>query len=119
MDPVGKLSRALALMRRAVGTRQPAARPAGAGARGPATAGHQGVEQAVVRRLREIPRDDPERRTLAARVFLEQVLLEEFGQELKNSPRFQEMVGEVQRVMDGDPQLQAELQALLDELSRA
>lgn len=117
MDPVGKLSRALALMRRAVGTgRQPARSADGKPDAGLATAGQRDVAQAVVRRLHEIPLDDPERRTLAVRVFLEQVLLEEFGPGLKNSPRFQEMVGEVQRMMDGDPGLHAELDALVEEL---
>jgi hypothetical protein len=118
MDPVGKLSRALALMRRAVGTgRQASGASAGRPDAGLATAGQQDVAHAVVRRLREIPPDDPEWRTLALRVFLEQVLLEEFGPGLKNSPRFQEMVGEVQRMMDGDPGLHAELDVLIETLT--
>jgi hypothetical protein len=116
MDPVSKLSRALALLRRTpTDPRATPGRLLSASSAGPAAGSD--LRETIARRLREIPPDAPERRTRAVRVFVEQVLFAEFGEELKHSFRFQEMVGEVQRVMEGDPGLRAELDQLIAELA--
>lgn len=48
---------------------------------------------------------DPERGRKAFRIFLESVLLAEFGEELINDPAFYAMVDQVQLAMEDDPQI--------------
>ena len=60
----------------------------------------------VARRVRAIDPDDPGRRRQAFRVFLESVLLAEFGEaQLINDPGFYRLVDDVQLQMEADADL--------------
>lgn len=54
-------------------------------------------------RVKTINRDDPQAGRKAFRVFLEAVLLSQFGEALINDPDFYQMVDEVQLALDSEP----------------
>lgn len=68
----------------------------------------------IARRVAAIDPDDPERRRKAFRVFLETVLLAEFGESLMNDARFYQLVEDVHRQMESEP----EVAAAIEEASR-
>jgi hypothetical protein len=59
----------------------------------------------VAQRIRSIAPEDPQRERKAFRMFLETVLLSEFGQSLVGDPAFVQMVDQVQGQMEKDPEL--------------
>ncbi len=59
----------------------------------------------LARRVRTIDRADPSADSKAMHVFLESVLLAEFGDHLINDPAFHQIVDEVQRQMQGNAEL--------------
>jgi len=59
----------------------------------------------IGRRVKAIKRDDPKRGNKVFRIFLESVLLSEFGEGLINDPGFYNMVGDIQQAMEADPEL--------------
>ncbi|WP_420997912.1 hypothetical protein ACKI2N_032215 [Cupriavidus sp. 30B13] len=61
----------------------------------------------VARRVLAIDPDDPERPRKAFRVFLESVLLAEFGETLMNDARFYQLVDDVQKHMESEPEIAA------------
>jgi hypothetical protein len=71
------------------------------------------VESIVRRRISALDRSSPESNALATRVFVESVLLGEFGEVLLADPGFAQMVGEVSASMREDPQLREQLDRLL------
>lgn len=124
MDPISKLGRALAVIRRAASARQPsggAQRHLAARSDGPPshTATDAELRAQIVRRLSAVNPNDPNQRDASVRVFLEQVLLREFGPQVLSSQRFQNAVRDVQQVMDADPGVRAELDSLIEELASA
>lgn len=118
MDALSKLSRALAIIRR---TGQPLHRKA-AGAPASATEAQRDASELnfraqVAARLRTLERRDPNFRNASTRVFLEQVLLREFGEGVLGSREFQQTLQEVQRVMEANEAMRAELEALVEQLA--
>ena len=71
----------------------------------PLQAGREDLAASIARRVAAIDRQVPDRRRQAFRVFLESLLLEEWGDHLMNDPGFQRLVGEVQEQMEADPRL--------------
>ena len=63
------------------------------------------VAALVARRVQSIDPDDPDRPRKAFRVYLESVLLAEFGEHLVNDAGFHQLVDSVHSEMDGDPEL--------------
>lgn len=59
----------------------------------------------INQRVTALDPDDPNRGRKSFRIFLESVLLVEFGEALINDPQFYQMVDEVQRTMEADPQI--------------
>lgn len=53
-------------------------------------------------RIRHIGRDDPQRGRKAFRVFLEVVLLSQFGEQMVSDPKFYQMLDDVQQAMELD-----------------
>lgn len=122
MDPVSKLGRALAVVRRAASARKPSSSAQGqVAARGegpprqPVTDAQLRTE--IARQLGALNPNDPNRRDVSAKVFLEQVLLRELGPDLLTSQRLQSAIRDVQQVMDADPAVRAEFDALLEEMA--
>lgn len=123
MDPVSKLARALAVIRRQAGASAPAGQPK-ADTAAPAAQHPQARAQPrppelrtlIAQRLAAVPATDPDVRATRARVFVEQVLIHELGATFRDSPQFKQTVKRVQRAMDSDPAVKAELDALLASL---
>jgi hypothetical protein len=62
---------------------------------------------------------DPQRGRKAFRIFLESVLLGEFGEELMNDPAFYQMVDDVQQSMEGDARITAAIDKAVASLLQA
>lgn len=71
---------------------------------------------AMARRIAAIDPADPERRRKAFRVFLESLLLHEWGDQLLNDPGFHQLVDSVHAQMEGSPQLVSLIQEVADRL---
>ncbi|RSZ56383.1 hypothetical protein HF313_22305 [Massilia atriviolacea] len=76
--------------------RAPRAKPAQASAR---------MTGLLQQRVAALDPADSQRGRKAFRIFLESVLLAEFGEELINDPAFYAMVDQVQLAMEDDPQI--------------
>ena len=63
------------------------------------------VADVIARRVRALDPDDPDREQKAFRVLLESVLLAELGTQLVNDVGFYELVEQVHRRMEADPEL--------------
>lgn len=77
----------------------------------------------ISQRVAALDPADPQRGRKAFRIFLESVLLGEFGENLMNDQAFYTMVDEVQTMMEQDPEMADAMQraaaALLDKLPDA
>lgn len=117
MDPISKLSRALAIIRSAGGTAQ-RSRAAGKGGNGRAPAAiTSDLRSTLAAQFRRVSGPENERNGIRTRIFIEQVLLHEFGDGLRNAQQFQHTVTEVQRVIESDTTLQSELADTLARLA--
>lgn len=74
------------------------------------------LQDLITARAEELNPDAPDFRSRALRLVVEASLLQAFGQQLINAPRFQGMVDAVWRDMESSPQLQADIRAALDRL---
>lgn len=72
--------------------------------------------EVITARAEELNPDAPDFRSRALRLVVEASLLQAFGAQLINAPRFQGMVDAVWRDMEGAPQLQQDIRAALDTL---
>jgi hypothetical protein len=114
MEPISHLGRVMGLLRarqaqtgRRDGAASPASAPQGKSALPP------DLQGAVVERLRQVELDTPQGERQGIRVFLETVLRGEFGDAMLASPRFSDLVDEVQTALASDAELKAELLELL------
>ena len=73
----------------------------------------------MARRIKAIDADDPRYRDKVTELFVESVLLAEFGQELINEPAFRDLARQVQSAMLADAELQASLTRLAAQLRGA
>jgi hypothetical protein len=100
IDPSQRLATLLrgqvASLGRATGPKRRAAAQSSSG--GPT----QDVATLAAQRIQALLPDDPKRKEKAIRVFLEAVLLNEFGGQLANDPSFLEMLRSVQDQMRAD-----------------
>jgi hypothetical protein len=64
------------------------------------------LEALIELRVRKLDRDDPQRGRKAFRLFLETVLLAQFGDKLMNDPKFYLLVDDVHAALERDPQVQ-------------
>lgn len=112
----------------ALGKRKAAApaAPPGPGPRPPpqpgpdrATGGLDGTRRRVAETLRCIDAADPQGRGQAMRAFVEVVLVDAFGERLLMSPRFVEIVADVQAAIEDSPAVEAELSRFLATLRPA
>jgi hypothetical protein len=65
----------------------------------------QRMADLISQRVKSLDPDDPKRGRKAFRIFLESVLLTEFGDTLINDPGFYQMVDDVQNAMEQDPKI--------------
>jgi hypothetical protein len=76
------------------------------------------VRQAMARRIRSIDPDDPGFLDKAALVFVESVLLAEFGEKLLNDPEFRDLATQVQSAMISNAEIREELQRLTQQIHK-
>lgn len=101
---LGRTPRASALVGR---TQEPTAR---SGAR-PARDATGDIAALIARRVQAIDVNDPNRHRKAFRVFLQSVLLAEFGEDLINDAGFQQLVEDVHSDMEADHELAVAIRA--------
>jgi hypothetical protein len=76
------------------------------------------VRQAMARRIRSIDPDDPGFLEKAALVFVESVLLAEFGEKLLNDPEFRDLATQVQSAMISNSEIREDLQRLTQQIHK-
>ncbi len=59
----------------------------------------------IARRVAQLGASDPDRKKKAFRIFLECLMLREWGDALQSDPQFEQLVARVQQQMQDDPQL--------------
>ena len=123
MDPISSLNPVLDALRRQLAENIERLRKSGklaAGSRaagaGQAAAQAEGLESILKRRISAIDRKSPEGRSQATRVFIESVLTAEFGDALLTDPGLGELLGDISASLREDPEIRAQLDALLGEL---
>jgi hypothetical protein len=124
MDPIGPLNPVLDALRRQLAENIDRMRKAGrlaAGggqaAREPgAAAGAEPLEAALRRRVGPLERRTAEGRAAATRVFVETVLVAEFGAGLLSDPGLGEMLAELSASLREDAEIRDKLDAMLAEL---
>jgi hypothetical protein len=116
MDPVSKLARALGIGRTAAaartGTKGRAAPQRSAGS------AQQPPLAQLAARIRALPPDAPGAREAGVHAVLEHMLAREFGAEAVAGAALQQTVRDVQRVMESDAAMRAEMDRLLEQLRR-
>lgn len=124
MDPVSQVGQLAEVLRKqlaeaqkantAAGTAAPAA---AAGARpAAAQAGLAELRKKIADRIRRIDASDPHAHRKSVHVFLESVLLWEFGEHLMDDPKFHAMLDDVQSNMESDAATAGSLAALVASL---
>ena len=128
MTSISPASALAALLRSQLGTSTKTAPAIGAQAAAPGSAGKPGVQgrtpvshappedlqSRIARRVLALEPADPGRRRKIFRMFLEAVLLQEWGSQLANDPAFHRLVDAVQAQMAAD----AHLHGLMEELTQ-
>lgn len=124
MDPLGNVSPVMEVLRRQMSENLEKLRRAGGSATTarplPAIGGRTvepNLRQSLARRVGSLDRDDPQFQQRATRLFVESILLAEFGADRANDAGFQMLIREVSTMMAEEPTVAAELAQLFDELA--
>lgn len=117
---IGSVAQLVRVIQTQLATRTPTT-GAGRKALRPAAQGAERYAQAnlgslIELRVRQIGRDDPNRGRKAFRVFLEAVLLSQFGEGLVNDPRFFQLVDDVYLAMEADSDCRALVTRAIEQL---
>jgi hypothetical protein len=121
IDGVGALTKAISVLRSQLATSASRAR-AGHG-KGATTGSQKGDGYAeshvatLAARLAAIPSNEPKRSKVALRLFVEAVLLDDFGGKYVLAPDFQVMVDKVASALEDDPELGSCLKDAVGELT--
>lgn len=120
MDPVSRLTKAIAALRKP--SRAKAERKT-SGANGSASTAGAGrrktdaeLRTEIARRITQVDLSQPEQRYAAVRLFIEQVLSREFGHSAVASAAFRRRIADLQRALADDPKTQAQVDSLIKEL---
>jgi len=70
----------------------------------------------IAKRVGALEKTDPDRGRKAFRIFLESILLNEFGDELINNPGFYQMIDDIQGQMEKNPDISALMQQAIAQL---
>jgi hypothetical protein len=70
----------------------------------------------IAQRIKAIGPDDPGRGRKTFRVFIESMLLAQFGEDLINDPQFYRLVDDVQQEMEADPALRGSVDTAIEHL---
>ena len=122
MDPISNVGQLVETLRKQlVESQQKTGTAAKASATSKAAAGatRPGVEELqrkVREKLRHIDSNDPKALSKSVHVFLESVLLWEFGESLMDDPKFHALLDDVQRSMESHPHTRNQLSTLIAQL---
>lgn len=121
MDPIDSVSRAMQLLRLRLAAGKPRdSAPRVAGAAGAASAAGGlapgPLRATIAARLRALQPKDEGFQERAVEVFVEGVLLSEFGAEMTNDAQFRQLIHGVARAMRAEPQTAVELDQLIQTL---
>jgi len=124
MTTTTRLQQILAQIRTNLAARSGTARKAAGGARetaapAPARASVEELQAQIGAGLAAIDLGSQQGKRQARRIFVESVLLGEFGVSLANDPRFAEIVAGVQESFEQEQGLLAQLDTVLEDLRRA
>jgi|SRR5215831_13534717 len=126
MDPVRGVSQVMEVLRRTMSENIETLRRAGRLPPGQQTGVQPARPQSaaslrrkVVRRLGSISENDPAFQQKAVSLFVESVLLDQFGESLMNDPGFRELIDQVCATMTQDEAIASDLRTLIVELRRA
>jgi hypothetical protein len=126
MEPVDNIAQVMQVLRRQMAENLDRLRRSGklASQSQPlSSAGAQRVQpttrQAIARRIKAIDADDPRFLEKATLVFVESVLLAEFGDGLVNDPDFRDLVTQVQTAMRSDAETEKDLRRLTNQMRSA
>lgn len=118
MDPIDSISRVMQLLRRRLpAPGRPA--PAAGSAPGPAATGQQDIRDGIAARLSTLDPKTPGYAERATELFVESVLLAEFGEPLTNDPQFRQVILGVAREMRAEPETARDLERLFETLRQA
>jgi hypothetical protein len=95
----------IASLRQNAGPPKSVQRQAAAGAASAQQNNAADLAAVTAERIKAIRADDPEKNRKALRIFLESVLLGEFGMDLIEDPEFARMVDHVQHQLESEPEL--------------
>jgi hypothetical protein len=120
MTSISNIQQIVAVIRQQLATRATPLEPrlrrgegaAGAAAKSPP----KDIAALIGQRIKAIDRDDPNRGRKTFRVFVESILLSEFGEDLINDSQFYRIVDDVQQQMETDPATQASVATATQEL---
>ena len=126
MDPLGNIGPVMEVLRRQMSEnleklRRPGSRAAGTKPL-PRIAGRTvepNLRQSLSRRIGSIDADDPHFEHKATTMFVESILLAEFGAERANDAGFQMLIRDVATLMADEPAVATELAELFAELKQA
>ena len=121
MDPVSNVGHLVEVLRKQLAESQ---KSSGASfkatkSRGAAQAVRPGVEELqkkIREKLQRIDGNDPKFEQKSVHVFLESVLLWEFGERLMDDPKFYALLDDVQFSMESDPAVRESLSTLISKL---
>lgn len=122
MDPVNGLNQIMQVLRRRLGKSAPDSNRPSKPATKPATGTRTTVKPGSDEILRRIGdrihalNPDEKRGTKAMQIFIESVLVWEFGEELLQDPRFTEIAREVQHTINENELARQKLTTLLEQL---
>ncbi len=74
------------------------------------------MQRKVRDKLRHVDPDDPKAQAKSVRIFLESVLLWEFGENLMDDPKFYAVLDDVQLTMESDLRIKENLDSLISML---
>ena len=125
MDPINSVSQVMEALRRRMSENLETMRlsgrlPLGSGTTAQAARPKSAADlrTAVMRRVSSVSENDPAFDRKTAALFVESILLDQFGENLVNAPAFRELVEQVSTTMTQDEAIASDLRALIAELRK-
>jgi hypothetical protein len=75
------------------------------------------LQKRIATKIRALNPDDPGWERKAGKLFLETVLLDEFGDQLMNDPSFSQLVDEIAQTIEGQAETKQKMAALVKSLA--
>lgn len=118
MEPVKGLGALLETLRRRFEAIDKVKRPNVNAARRPhaSQTAEQVLQSTLLRRLKQLSSDDPERTEKASTIIVSEALADRFGEDALNDPEFIKMIEAIKRVFVTESAIRAKVERFLDSL---